>query len=193
MHYVDNHLLVGVKPADIKTQPDFEERMKEEVKQKFHKKGKVFLHAVHRLDTPVSGFVLFARTTKALSRLNEMMRRHEIVKGYVAMIQGKMPASSGTLIHYLVHGDRMALVSVKGDPLAKEAILTYVQKGDKVEIVLKTGRYHQIRAQLAAVGCPILGDRKYGSLSAYGPGIGLKATRLEFVHPVSHLPLVFEI
>jgi 23S rRNA pseudouridine1911/1915/1917 synthase len=193
MHYVDNHLLVGIKPAGVETQPDFEEIMKEAVKKKFHKPGKVFLHAVHRLDKPVSGLVLFARTTKALSRLNELMRNRSIVKGYKAIIEGKMPAPSGELIHYLVHGDYRAELSVKGDPRAKEAVLTYVQKGKEVFIDLKTGRYHQIRAQLAAVGCPIIGDRKYGSAAPYPEGIALKAIKLQFIHPVSHLPLLFEL
>jgi 23S rRNA pseudouridine1911/1915/1917 synthase len=193
MHYVDNHLLVGIKPAGIETQPDFEEIMKEAVKKKFHKPGKVFLHAVHRLDKPVSGLVLFARTTKALSRLNELMRNRSIVKGYKAIVEGKMPALSGELIHYLVHGDYRAELSVKGDPRAKEAILTYVQKGKEVFIDLKTGRYHQIRAQLAAVGCPIVGDRKYGSTASYPEGVALKAIKLQFIHPVSRLPLLFEL
>ena len=193
MHYVDNHLLIGIKPSCMQTQPEFEDVMKEAVKQKFHKPGKVFLHAVHRLDSPVSGLVLFARTSKALSRLNELMRNREIVKGYKAIVEGKMPAPSGELIHYLVHGDHRAEVSVKGDPEAKEAILTYSQKGKEVQIDLKTGRYHQIRIQLATVGCPILGDRKYGSSVSYSPGIALRATKLQFIHPVSKLPLLFEI
>ena len=193
MHYVDNHILVGIKPANVKTQPDFEEIMKKAVKEKFQKPGKVFLHAIHRLDTPVSGLVLFARTTKALSRLNEMMRQHAILKRYRAVIEGKLPAQAGTLTHYLVHGDRRAEISVKENKEAKEAILTYVQKGQEVDITLQTGRYHQIRAQLAAVGCPILGDAKYGSRVSYGPGIALKAIKLEFIHPVSQIPLCFEI
>ncbi|MBP9841944.1 MAG: RNA pseudouridine synthase [Simkaniaceae bacterium] len=193
MHYIDNHLLIGIKPPGMQTQPDFEEMMKQVVKKKFDKPGKVFLHAVHRLDTPVGGLVLFARTTKALSRLNAMMRQHEITKGYKALIEGKMPAISGELIHYLVHGDRRAEISVKDDPQAKEAILSYIQKGKEVLITLKTGRYHQIRAQLAAVGCPIIGDSKYGSRVPYAAGIALRATKLAFIHPVTKAPLVFEV
>lgn len=181
----DNHVLVVDKPAEIATQPDLCELAKEWVKKEFHKPGRVFLEPIHRLDKPAAGIVLFARTSKALSRLQEEMRERRIEKIYHAWVEGCPEKSRGTLKHYLLHGSFRAEIS----PLGKEAILDYQvieQKGGNacLQIRLHTGRYHQIRAQLSAIGCPILGDRKYGSSLPWKKGIALCATQLIFTHPV---------
>lgn len=185
--YDDNHLLVINKPAEIATQPDLTEIAKAWVKEKYKKPGAVFLHPVHRLDKPVSGLVLFARTSKALSRLQEMMRERRIEKKYVAIVEGQLPEKEGKLVHFLEHGSFQAFVSKEG----KEAVLLYRVLGSKkggtlVEIDLVTGRYHQIRAQFSAVGCPIFGDEKYGSKKTWKPGIALHHSELRFEHPVTH-------
>lgn len=193
--YSDNHLLVANKPSGMPTQPDFEEVMKAWVKQKYSKPGAVFLHAAHRLDKPVSGLVLFARTGKALSRLNEMMRKGEIRRIYLADVEGELTEKEGRLEHYLRHGSHAAIVSSKDDPEAKRASLTYqverVQNGRSlVRIELETGRYHQIRAQFAAIGHPIVGDERYGARKA--SAIHLHCARLSLIHPVSKEPLSWE-
>ncbi len=191
--YCDNHVLAIDKPAMLVTQAteghrtSLEEQAKQWIKDKFAKPGAVFLHAVHRLDKEVSGIVLFARTSKALSRLNEAMREGKIHKTYHALVEGTMPSKRGTLEHKLEHGEHRAIVH----PSGKTAILHYVvleQKGDTalVEVQLETGRYHQIRAQLAAVGCPIVGDKKYGSYREFkGAGIALCHVKITFPHPIS--------
>src|SRR5579871_6098423 len=175
--YCDNHLLVVSKPAGIPTQPhegsqeNLLDQCKAWLKAEFKKKGNVFLEPVHRLDKPVSGLVLFARTSKALSRLQEMMRKHQIEKTYFAWVEGILPEERGVLEHYLVHDEYRARVVDPSRSQAKLARLQYLQvekRGERtlVEIQLETGRYHQIRAQMAAMGCPIVGDRKYGSKSS---------------------------
>lgn len=188
--YLDNHLLIVDKPPNIATQPDLEDMCKAYLKEKFHKKGNVFLHAIHRLDKEVSGLVLFARTSKALSRLQASMRNREIVRIYHAEIMGHMKEKEGELVHFLKHGSHRAIIG-----MGKEARLTYrVLKEKKattlLEIKLDTGRYHQIRAQLAFVGHPIVGDSKYG---AGGEEMKLSHVRMSFVHPVTHQKLEFEI
>lgn len=183
----DNHLLVVDKPADIATQPDLEVLGKAWVKKKFNKPGKVFLEPIHRLDKPVAGVVLFARTSKALSRLQEQMRERAMEKIYIGWVEGAPKEERGILKHYLLHGSFRAEISPEG----KESILDYeVLKKEKdrslLRIRLHTGRYHQIRAQLSAIGCPILGDAKYGSKKSWEIGIALYASELAFKHPVSH-------
>jgi 23S rRNA pseudouridine1911/1915/1917 synthase len=190
--YCDNHILVVNKPADMATQPDLTELAKDWVKQKYNKPGAVYLHPVHRLDKAVSGLVLFARTSKALSRLQEMMRERKIQKTYYALVEGKVPAKEGKLVHQLEHSSFHAKVVKNG----KEAILTYKVLGQKkeatlVEIDLVTGRYHQIRAQFSAIGCPILGDEKYGSSKRWPLGIALHHSELRFEHPVTKEQMVF--
>ncbi len=185
--YCDNHLLVILKPPMVATQPDLEEEGKAWLKKKFAKPGNVFLHAIHRLDKPVSGVVLFARTSKALSRLQAMMREKEIAKTYVAEIEGHLEKEEGTLKHFLVHDEHRARVDFRN---GKEALLHYrVLKKKKetslVEINLETGRYHQIRAQFSAVGHPIVGDTKYGSKRFCKEGISLESTKLSFKHPIT--------
>jgi 23S rRNA pseudouridine1911/1915/1917 synthase len=186
--YHDNHLLVVDKPSDVATQPDLTEMAKAWIKHKYHKPGAVFLHPIHRLDKPVSGLVLFARTSKALSRLQEQMREQKIEKTYLAWIEGEAPKEEGTLIHRLEHGSFKAVLSSKG----KEAKLSYkvVQKKEGLtllEIHLVTGRYHQIRAQFAAIGCPIVGDAKYGSRHSWPKGIALIHVQMKLTHPVTRV------
>lgn len=192
--YCDNHLLAVEKPAGIPTQPELEERAKAWVKKKFEKPGKVFLEPIHRLDKPVSGLVLFARTSKALSRLQALMRERKIKKTYLGLVVGNLTAAEGTLTHNLVHDEFRARVSKEG----KEAILHYrvlTSRGSShlVEIELETGRYHQIRAQFAAIGCPIVGDKKYGSRQEFSEaGIALQHRKMEFVHPVTQARMLLE-
>lgn len=202
--YCDNHLLIVSKPAGISTQPHEETKenlldlAKAWIQEQFQKSGNVFLEVVHRLDKPVSGLVLFARTSKSLSRLQEMMRQHKIEKTYFAWIEGKLPQEKGILEHYLFHDAYRARVVDPSHPQAKLARLHYLQIGrleDKtlVEIHLETGRYHQIRAQFAHIGCPIVGDLKYGSCSPWKKEeIALHHGRLKFLHPITKSALCFE-
>ncbi len=183
------------KPADLLTQPDLAELAKEWVKEKFHKPGRVFLEPIHRLDRPVSGLVLFARTSKALSRLQQQMRDRQIEKIYHAWVEGKPPEKKGTVTHHLKHGSFKAEIS----PAGKEAILDYEviehhQGTSHLRLRLHTGRYHQIRAQMAAIGCPVLGDTKYGSRRPWkSKGIALCAAKLTFHHPVTQKLISIEI
>ncbi len=160
------------------------------IKKEFQKPGNVFLEPIHRLDKPVSGLVLFARTSKALSRLQEMMRGRQIEKTYYAWVEGVLPQKEGTLEHFLMHGDHHAYVHPKGK-LARLHYRQIAQEHGKthVEIILETGRYHQIRAQFLEIGCPIVGDAKYGSKTL--GRIALHHGRLRFNHPVTHKQLDF--
>lgn len=203
--FCDNHLLVVFKPAGLSTQPhpgnadDLLGHAKAWVKKTYHKPGNVFLEPVHRLDKPVSGIVLFARTSKALSRLQQMMRERQMKKTYVATLEGTLLQETGTLEHFLVHDDYRARVVSASHPEGKRAVLHYnvVERSQGTTIVtidLETGRYHQIRAQFAAIGHPILGDAKYGSSSSQKEGtIALCHTALTFLHPVTKEPLKYEV
>lgn len=202
--FEDNHLLVVNKPSGLPTQSSdvhevsLEILAKSWLKEKYQKPGNVFLGVVHRLDLPVSGIVLFAKTSKALSRLNALIREKQSKKIYTALVEGKTPAEEGTLEHYLKHEEYFASVSNSKDPQAKLARLHYkvvrsYRSFSLLEIVLETGRYHQIRAQFAAVGCPIVGDLKYGSRHKSPNGlIALHHSHLEIVHPVTHVLMHFE-
>ncbi len=200
--YCDNHLLIASKPAGISTQPHQEgetnllDQCKAWLKKEFQKPGKVFLEPIHRLDKPVSGLVLFARTSKALSRLQESMREQKIEKTYFAWLEGNLPQAEETLEHYLFHDEHKARVVNPSHPEAKLARLHYMQIDQingrtLVEIRLETGRYHQIRAQFAAIGCPILDDAKYGS-SSKKEQIALHHGKLRFQHPVTKEWVCFE-
>ena len=196
--YEDNHLLVVNKRCGDLVQPDpngssaLENEIKEFLKVRDSKPGDVFLGVVHRIDRPVSGGVLFAKTSKALSRLNEQLRKGEIHKVYWAVVESRPEQEQATLRHYILRDGRSNRSSCYASPKpeAKEARLQYVTLGcsDRytlVEVNLLTGRHHQIRAQLSKIGCPIKGDLKYGAKrSNAGGGISLHSRTIEFVHPV---------
>lgn len=202
--YEDNHLLSVDKPHGWLTQPSGTEQQsleaccKEFLKERDGKQGGVFLHALHRLDKPVGGVVLFAKSSKALARLNASMRDRSVKKEYEAIIAGRLPNARGKLQHFLVHSScRGEIVSeeTEGAKLAKLSyeVIEEREGVSKVAILLETGRYHQIRAQFAAVGCPILGDWKYGSTRAFrGEGIALIHKKLTISHPTSKELIQFE-
>ncbi|MBM3321286.1 MAG: RNA pseudouridine synthase [Candidatus Eisenbacteria bacterium] len=195
--FEDNHLLALSKPAGLLTQPSGTARPSLEavarayVRETKGKTGKVFLHAVHRLDREASGVVLFARTSKALARMAEEIRARRVRKTYRAIVEGKPPRASDTLYGYIRHRSHRAETAEREEAGAKKAVLAYREVGSAgglhlLEIDLGTGRYHQIRAQLAREGMPILGDRRYGSRAAFpGDGIALHHAAMEFRHPVS--------
>ena len=197
--YEDIHLIIVNKSSSEIVQGDktgdkpLAEMVKEYIKQKYHKPGNVFLGVVHRLDRPVSGLVVFARTSKALARLNEMFRTKEVHKTYWAIVGNCPPTEEGELVHWLVRNEKQnkSYAYDKEKPEAKKAVLDYKLIGRSeryflLEVDLKTGRHHQIRCQLAKMGCPIKGDLKYGSPRSNPDGsICLHARRVRFVHPVS--------
>ena len=207
--FCDNHLLALDKPCGLLCQPSgtaedsLEAQGRLWLKEEFHKPGNVFLEAAHRIDRAVSGLVLFARTSKALSRLNAAQRTGDWRKTYHAIVAGQPSADTGRLVNWLRHDEHRATVVAPGTPEAREAVLTYrvlrrLPGSALLEIQLETGRYHQIRAQLADAGLPILGDRKYGSRTPWPsspPGteaIALRHVRLELHHPVGGAALCLE-
>ncbi len=201
--YCDNHILIANKPAGLLTQPDegqpdsLESFAKSWVKKEYSKPGAVFLHAIHRLDKPVSGLVLFARTSKALSRLNEQSRNQEIQRTYIAEVEGILSEKEGKLDHYLIHGDHRAIIAQPTNKEAKHArlifhVIRFLPHTTLVSIELETGRYHQIRAQFSASGHPIVGDERYGAKSGDGESIRLHGTKLAFEHPVTKEVVTFE-
>lgn len=204
--YEDNHIIVVNKASSEIVQGDktgdtpLSETVKQYIKEKYHKPGNVFLGVTHRLDRPVSGLVLFARTSKALSRLNEMFKTKDIRKTYWAIVKNQPPAPAGELVHWLVRNEKQNKSYAYDREVkdSKKAILDYkiIGKSDRyylLEVNLHTGRHHQIRCQLAKMGCPIKGDLKYGAQRSNPDGsICLHARRIEFVHPVSKKMMSFE-
>ena len=198
--YEDNHIIAVNKTCNEIVQGDktgdtpLSEMVKAYIKDKYNKPGEVFLGVTHRLDRPTSGVVLFARTSKALTRLNEMFKSHEqIRKTYWAIVQGAPKVPEARLENWLTRNEQLnkSFIAKPGAKDAKQAILYYktLVKGDHytlLEVNLETGRHHQIRCQLAAIGCPIKGDLKYGAKrSNPDGGICLHARKIEFIHPVS--------
>lgn len=199
--YEDNHLLcVSKRPGEIvqgdKTGDEpMSEALKAWLKEKYNKPGNVYLGVIHRLDRPVGGLVLFAKTSKALSRMNELFRTGDVSKRYWAVVTARPPKHSDTLEEYLVRNESQnkSYVARQGaaTPGAKLARLSYrlLASGEHyhlLEIELHTGRHHQIRCQLAALGCPIKGDLKYGApRSNPGGSISLLSRQISFTHPVS--------
>ncbi|MCQ2396188.1 MAG: RNA pseudouridine synthase [Lentisphaeria bacterium] len=199
--YLDNHLLVLDKPWGLLTQPSgtaepsLEESGKAFIKERFSKPGAVFLEAVHRIDRVVGGAVLFARTSKALQRLNALQRDKGIGKIYRALVEGIPSHTEATLEDFILHDDFRARIVPRSVENAKPCRLSYrtleIRDGKALlEIKLETGRYHQIRAQLSHAGLPICGDLKYGAsrdslANAPDGGIALLSYSLEFPHPVS--------
>jgi 23S rRNA pseudouridine1911/1915/1917 synthase len=197
--YEDNHLIIINKcPGDI-VQGDktgdipLSEIVKDYLKKRYNKPGAVFLGVVHRLDRPVSGAVIFARTSKALSRLNAMLKEGTIQKTYLAVVKNPPPNSGGHLVHYLTRDEARNRSFAHENPvkISQRAELTYqVIAHSKTYYLLLvnllTGRHHQIRSQLSAIGCPIRGDLKYGYPRTNADGsIHLHAVKIEFIHPVS--------
>ncbi|MCU0652767.1 MAG: RNA pseudouridine synthase [Candidatus Pacebacteria bacterium] len=201
--YEDNHLIAVNKRVSDIVQGDktgdkpLSEMAKTYLKEKYHKRWNVFLGVVHRIDRPVSGVVLFARTSKALSRLNEMMKKHQIRKTYWAIVKNRPTAPCGSLTHYLVHNPakNISVAHDKEVPNSQLATLSYRVIGEVngffvLEIDLQTGRHHQIRSQLAKIGSPIVGDVKYGyPVPDRDAGIHLHSRKMELMHPVSKLPV----
>lgn len=198
--YEDNHIIAVSKTCHEIVQGDktgdlpLSESVKAYIKEKYQKPGAVFLGVTHRLDRPTTGVVLFARTSKALTRLNAMFQSHEqIRKTYWAIVQSPPPTPEGRLENYLLRNEQQnkSYVVKPNTQNAKRAVLTYqtIAQGDRytlLEINLETGRHHQIRCQLAAIGSPIKGDLKYGAKrSNPDGGISLHARKIEFLHPVS--------
>lgn len=197
--YEDNHIIAVNKTNSEIVQGDktgdepLSETLKKYLKEKYNKPGEVFLGVTHRLDRPVSGVVIFAKTSKALTRLNEMFRNQEVKKTYWAIVKDRPAETEGRLEHYLVRNEKQnkSVAHTKMVPNAKKASLSYklISHSDNyflLEVQLETGRHHQIRCQLAKMGCPIKGDLKYGfPRSNPNGGISLHARYVEFVHPVS--------
>ena len=197
--YEDNHLIAVNKTSSEIVQGDktgdapLSETVKQWLKDKYQKPGNVFIGVTHRLDRPVSGVTLFAKTSKALERLNEMFRLGEIKKTYWAIVANSPSEPEGELVHYLVRNEKQnkSYAYDTEKPNSKKAVLTYrlIARSERyylLEIDLKTGRHHQIRCQLAKIGCPVKGDLKYGfSRSNPDGGISLHARKIKFIHPVS--------
>ena len=197
--YEDNHIIVVNKTSSEIVQGDktgdtpLSEMVKQYLKEKYHKPGNVFIGVTHRLDRPVSGLVVFAKTSKALPRLNEMFRNGEAKKTYWAIVKECPKETEGELVHYLVRNEKQnkSYAYDKEVKNSKKAVLHYKLIGHSqnyylLEVDLKTGRHHQIRCQLAKMGCPIKGDLKYGSPRSNPDGsICLHARTVQFVHPVS--------
>ena len=198
--FEDNHLLIINKRVGDLVQGDqtgdtpLSEICKDYIKKKYGKPGAVFLGVVHRLDRPTSGIVVFAKTSKALTRMNELFKNRETQKTYWAVVKNAPPKPSDELIHFLKKNSKTntAKVYIKEVDESKKAHLKYeiITKSEHyqlLEITLFTGRHHQIRAQLAHIGCPIKGDLKYGfDRSNPDGGINLHARKLSFIHPVTH-------
>ncbi len=204
--YEDNHIIVVNKAASEIVQGDktgdipLSDTVKAYLKEKYQKPGNVFVGVTHRLDRPVSGLVVFAKTSKALSRLNDMFRVGDVHKVYWAIVKNEPKQPEGELVHWLVRNEKQNKSYAYDREVkdAKKAMLRYrvIGKSDNytlLEVELMTGRHHQIRCQLAKMGCPIKGDLKYGSPRSNPDGsICLHARRISFVHPVSKLPIELE-
>ena len=196
--YEDNHIIAVNKQVSELVQCDktgdipLFDKVKKYIKEKYNKPGEVYLGMVHRLDRPVSGVLLFARTSKALTRLNAMLKQHEIHKKYWALVYNRPPKEEDVLTHYLGRDERKnkAVVYTLAVPDTKKAILKYKVLKHRnnlflLEVELFTGRHHQIRSQLAHIGCPIQGDFKYGFPKGNNDkSIGLHAREISFMHPI---------
>lgn len=204
--YEDNHIIIVSKDSGEIVQGDktgdepLSETVKRYIKTKYNKPGNVFLGVVHRLDRPVSGLVVFAKTSKALSRLNDMFRNGDVHKTYWAVTHGYPPAEEDTITHWIVRNEKQNKSYAYDHEVlgSKKAVLHYhvIGRTDNytlIEVRLLTGRHHQIRCQLSKIGCPIKGDLKYGARrSNPDGGISLLSRKVEFVHPVSKQSIVAE-
>lgn len=201
--YEDNHLIIVNKACGEIVQGDrtgdepLVETLKKWIKEKYQKPGNVFCGVIHRIDRPTCGLVVFARTSKGLSRMNELFRKGEVHKTYWAIVKNRPPKDADTLTHWLLPHEKGNRTEVFAAPKegAQKAVLKYrvIADGERyhlLEVELLTGRKHQIRAQLSHIGCPIKGDLKYGAQrSNPGGGISLQSRRICFQHPVSKLDI----
>lgn len=197
--YEDNHILVVEKPNNILSQADSTQDtdmltlLKQDIKVRYNKPGNVYLGLVHRLDRPVGGAMVFAKTSKAASRLSDCVRRHELNKQYVCVVHGIPSKKSATLTDYLLKDERTNTVKVvaSNTPGAKKAVLDYELLGSSegysfIRIQLHTGRSHQIRVQMMHAGCPLYGDQKYGaSVNKPGQQTALWSASISFPHPTT--------
>ncbi len=204
--YEDNHLIVINKVSGVLVQTDkngdtsLEQLLKKYIQTKYEKPGEAFLGVAHRLDRPVSGLVIFARTSKALVRMNEIFKNREIEKIYWAVVANEPPQAAGTLVHWLTRHEKnnisKAHVSEVKNSLRAELSYRVIERSEKyklLEIKLLTGRHHQIRVQLASMGCPIVGDLKYGYPRSSPDGsIFLHSRKAVFIHPVRKETLQLE-
>jgi 23S rRNA pseudouridine1911/1915/1917 synthase len=200
--YEDNHCLAVVKPSGMLSthyqgrEETIDRAVKAYLKEKYHKPGNVFLGIVHRLDRPVSGVLLFARTSKAAARLAQQFRDGSVEKIYWAIVEGEVSKTAGTLEDWLCKDESRGRVEVvePGDEGARQALLHYYRRAvhgglSWLEIRPQTGRRHQLRVQLAHHGHPIYGDAKYGAIHTFGNAIGLHARALTFLHPIRNEPI----
>lgn len=201
--YEDNHIIVVNKSSSEIVQGDktgdipLSDTVKAYIKEAYCKPGEVFLGVVHRLDRPVSGLVMFARTSKSLARLNKMFAEGQVHKTYWAIVKNCPQEMDGELQHWLVRNEKQnkSYAYDREVPHSKKAVLDYkvIGKSDNyylIEVDLKTGRHHQIRCQLSKIGCPIKGDLKYGAKRSNADGsISLQAHSMQFIHPVSKEPV----
>lgn len=204
--FEDNQLLVVVKPPNILSQgdstgdEDLLAMLKKDIKIRYDKPGNVYLGLVHRLDRPVGGVMVFAKTSKAASRLSESIRNENFGKTYLAVVHGMPEKREGTLVHHLLKDESSNIVSIVSEASGKgkRAVLDYrvkatLEKFSLVEIDLHTGRSHQIRVQLASIGCPLFGDQKYGAaLNKPGQQLALWSSRLCLEHPTLRQSICFE-
>lgn len=203
--YEDNHLLLVVKPPNLLSQEDqtgdgdLLSILKEYIKEKYNKPGNVYLGLVHRLDRPVGGVMVFAKTSKAASRLSEQIRNGKFERGYLAVVKGHPHPLKGALRDYLSKDRKTNMVNVvkAGEQGAKEAKLDYevidmVSDYSLVRIHLRTGRSHQIRVQMASAGHPLLGDQRYGPRTNKRQQIALWAEQISFIHPTTKEYLTFK-
>jgi 23S rRNA pseudouridine1911/1915/1917 synthase len=200
--YEDNHCLAVVKPSGVVsthfqgTEETLDRAVKAYLKERYQKPGNVFLGVVHRLDRPVSGVLLFARTSKAAARLSEQFREGTIEKVYWAVVEGNLERTAGTLEDWLLKDREVGRVEVvePRTPGARQALLHFQRRGGRdgltwLEVRPQTGRTHQLRVQLAHHGFPIYGDARYGSIHTFGRAIALHARALTFLHPVRYEPI----
>ncbi|MBX9924334.1 MAG: RNA pseudouridine synthase [Rhabdochlamydiaceae bacterium] len=201
--YFDNHIVVVKKAAGIPSQAvdgaSVEQEARVWAKKQFLKKGEVFLYVAHRLDKPVSGIVLLAKTSKALERLQKAFRERRMQKTYIALVEGVLPEDQGVLENYLAQEEFRTSISSAENPQAKLSRLSYkvlekMPNSSLVEIDLHTGRYHQIRAQFSHLGHPVVGDVKYGArhIANHPSHIALHHQKMEFFHPVTLEKMIFE-
>jgi 23S rRNA pseudouridine1911/1915/1917 synthase len=204
--YEDNHIIAVNKPPGTLVQADktqdvtIGDAVKQYIKEKYEKPGEVYLGITHRIDRPVSGVLLFARTSKALARMNELFRSREMKKTYWAVVNNMPPKTEGFLVNYLLKNEKqnksyISKEDVKGALLCEleYKLIGSIDNYHLLEVNPHTGRHHQIRTQLASIGCPIKGDLKYGAKRSNADGsIHLHARRIEFIHPVKKERILIE-